>query len=210
MRHYTIYGRKNGAVLYQGRFSNFKSCVESALSDMCDLSYADLRYQDLSNVMLDDTNLLHADFTGSNLTGANLSEANLRACIFTDTALFNTCFAYSDLQSTNFSGASFGGTDITGCNMSFAAFSTLSWTNLDFAKVRLMKDCSFQVGASTIKLSKPPVVIKGLGRKPIIFIGNKVCYGHTQIECGGMHSWFDQLLSTRDNTPLKTTETIRG
>lgn len=196
MKQFAIYNYKNQDILFKGMFQNFKSCVETAISENVNLAHADFRHQDLTNIMLDDAVLSETNFTGSNLTGANLSESSLRSCIFENTALFNTCFAYSDLQSSNFRGASFGGTDITGTNISFSAFSTLSWTNLDFTQARLMKDCTFQIDDCTRTLSYPPIVIKGLTRKPFVLMKDVLCHGNEKIEYDRMRTWVKRLLYT--------------
>jgi uncharacterized protein YjbI with pentapeptide repeats len=166
-----------GKTLYEGTFSSFKSCLEQAVCDRVNLSGADLKNLNLTNACLDDSLLTGADFSGSNLAGANLSEAHLRGAQFCGSDLYNTCFSYADAKSCDFTDASFGATDISGTDLSNSIFSTLSCFTLDYAGAAGIRNCRFSNDAGqTFFWSRPPVVIRGLGQKIIVFTDQ--CWMH--------------------------------
>lgn len=155
-------------ILFEGVFTSFKDCIETAVSQNIDLSHADLSFKNLTNIELDDGFLTCANFSGSNLTGANLSEANLFATNFSYTSLFNTYFTHSDLRHSRFDYASFGATDFSHCNISDAYFTGESCFHQDFMNVQSMERCIFGTREGEIlQCSEPPVVILGLRRHPI-------------------------------------------
>lgn len=178
MKFFSIRSIKNNEVLFEGRFYSFKTCVEQAVAEKMDLSYANLSNLDLSNANLDDARLAYANFSRANLTGANLSESNLAHANFDGAALYNVCFALSNLQMCNFENASFGATDITGANISCTKFSTLSCFTLGFIDAREMHGCVFKnPDGTTSKMSRPPIVINGLKTTPLIFMDRHIKAG---------------------------------
>ena len=182
MKTYKISSSRNGATLYEGVFKSFTHCLEQAIREDMDLSHADLRNLNLANACLDDGMMESADFSGCNLTGANLSEARLRAASFYGADLYNTCMACADLSHCNFEEASFGATDIAGSNISFTRFSTLSCFTLDFTRAQRLKNCAFtQAGRLLISWSTPPVVVRGLGRKILVFTEQSWMHGHNAL-----------------------------
>ena len=158
MKHYQIISTKTGKILFAGLYADFNHCLEDAV-------------------------LPHADFSGANLSGTNLSEAYLKGAKFAGAALFNTCLSYSNLRACDFRNASFGATDIVGTILSQAQFSTLSCFSLDFSSVRQMDSCLFiDHDGRFSEMSKPPVVIKGIGNKPIILTDHDIRAGHNVID----------------------------
>lgn len=179
MKNIRILSIKTNRTLYQGRYESLKDCLEDAAMQRIDLAYADLRYADLSNAHLDDALMAGADLQYANLSGANLSEAYLPGTSFKNAALYNTCLAFSDLQRCNFEDASFGATDINGAQISGAVFSSLSCFTLDFDLTANMENCRFINKNGIIsRMSRPPVVVKGLCSQPLIFMDNHVQKGH--------------------------------
>lgn len=175
MRIYTIQSTQNKKSLFEGYFESFQSCLETAVNENIDLSHADLKQKNLCNSNLDDARLMHADFTGANLSGTNLSEARLTGANFSGAALFNTCFAYSDMQHCHFEHSDFGATELTGANLSFSNFAGLSCFSLDFMNVFAMKACTFKdTSGRLMKTSAPPVVILGINTNPIIFMNEQI------------------------------------
>lgn len=166
-------------VLFEGRFYSFKACLEQAVKDGCDLSGIDLSHKNLSNANLDCSHMPGANFTGTNLTGANLSECNLTGALFNGAALYNTFFCDSDLSDCNFENATFGATDIHGARLANTRFSTLSCFSLDFTRARHMTDTLYiNPDGSTCRMSRPPIVIRGWARDPIILMDESVKSGH--------------------------------
>ncbi len=170
MEKQSIRSGKGTKLLYEGNFDTFRACTEQAVRENIDLAGANLRNQNLANACLDDGLFSRADFTGANLSGANLSEASLRGACLAGCDLYNTCLAYTDLRECDFQNASFGATDISGAALGGAHFSTLSCFSLDFASADEMENCRFtgETGES-FALSSPPIVIRGFGRKLIVF-----------------------------------------
>ena len=183
MKNHQIRSIKDGTVLFEGQFSSFKACLEQAVQDRVALNCVDLRNKNLINANLDDATMPGADFTGSNLTGANMSEAYFKGANFSGSALYNTCFYDSNLTACNFDGAFFGATDIHGTILSHSQFSTLSCFYLDFVRVRQMTGCIFiNPDGRICQMSKPPIVIRGMGRDPIILLDHHVKSGHNIID----------------------------
>jgi uncharacterized protein YjbI with pentapeptide repeats len=177
MKTQKIISSHNGRTLYEGSFESFKHCLEQGVIDRANLAGANLKNYNLSNACLDDGLLTGADFSGCNLTGANLSEARLRGALFCGADLYNTCLAYADVKSCDFTDAMFGATDITGADISNALFSTLSCFTLDFPSAASLQNCRFTNDAGQeFFWSRPPVVIRGLGLKPVIFTDQ--CWMH--------------------------------
>lgn len=175
MRIYQILSHIDGSILYAGQFSTFTSCLEYAVNQGTPLQNADLRHQNLTNANLDDAKLKNADFSHSNLTGANLSEAELQGARFTQTSLYNTCMAYSNLTNTDFRGAHFGATDLIGADISHSLFSISSAAKLDFARVKALENCGFELfNHQIIKTSTPPIAILGVTYNPMIYIENRL------------------------------------
>ena len=182
MKNYKIARHDTSQTLFCGYFKDFKTCLETAISNKINLHYADLSAQNLTNANLDDGVLSHADFSKTNLSGANLSETYCKGANFSESSLFNTCFAYSNLNNCNFTDAEFGATDIIGSIIDGATFSTLSAFTLNFTTTRQMKDCHFITEhGEHIEFSEPPITIQGLSKQPTMIIGDKTFEGHKRI-----------------------------
>ncbi len=183
MKLYQLRSINSDAVLFEGNFKSFKDCLERAVLDRVALDCVNLRNKNLTNANLDDAIMPHADFTGANLTGANMSEAYLKGSNFVATALYNVCFNDSNITACDFSNASFGATDIYGTIISHSQFSTLSCFSLDFVHVRQMSGCIFiNPDGRICEMSKPPIVVRGMGREPIILMDRHVKAGHNIID----------------------------
>lgn len=183
MKLYQLRSTQNGKILFKGQFKSYKTCLEQAVRDKTPLPYIDLSYKNLTNANLDDAIMPHADFSHSNLSGANMSEAYINAANFTNASLYNTCFCDSAMTAGNFDGAFFGGTDIFGSLISRSQFSTLSAFSLDFKGARQMEDCIYINPNGRISaMSRPPIVISGLARKPIVIMDDTVKAGNNVID----------------------------
>jgi len=183
MKLYQLRSTQNKKILFEGKFETFKDCVESAVLQKIPLPYIDLSHQNLTNANLDDAIMPHADFTQSNLSGANISEAYVSGARFTNASLYNTCFCDSNLAGSNFNGAFFGGTDIFGSIISRSQFSTLSAFSLDFTAARQMNDCIYITAQGQIcRMSRPPIVISGIARKPIVVMDDTIKAGNNMID----------------------------
>ncbi len=203
MKHYQIRSIEKRTILFEGFFENFKTCLENAVADKAILNHADLTNRNLTNVNLDDAIMPGANFTNSNLTGANMSEAYFKDARFNGAALYNTCFYDSNLTGCDFTDASFGATDIFGTIISNARFSTLSCFTLDFQSVRNMDGCLYISRDGHIcRMSKPPLVVHGYTRKPIIFMDDHVKAGHNLIDSKRLKPLAKKLTSRLINTRL--------
>ena len=183
MKSYQLRSINHDAVMFEGRFKSFKDCLEHAVLDRVALDCVNLRDKNLTNANLDDAIMPYADFRGSNLIGANMSEAYLKGSNFAGTALYNVCFNDSNMSACDFDNASFGATDIHGSIISQSQFSTLSCFSLDFNSVRQMGGCIFiNPDGRICQMSRPPIVIRGMGRDPIILMDRQVKAGHNIID----------------------------
>jgi len=198
MTYYALRSSRNNDLLFEGRFLSFVACLEQAVRDRISLPHLDLSRKNLSNANLDDAILPDADFTQTNLSGVNLSESTLKGARFHGAALYNACLADSNLTGCDFQSASFGGTDIHNTILSQARFSTLSCFSLDFTRTRHMGGCLFvNSDGSVSKMSRPPLVIKGLGHDPVIVLDEEVRAGHNRIDHTRLAA-LAQKLSTRE------------
>ena len=183
MRNFCIVSHKTADVLFDGRLESITDCLERAVAKKTNLADADLRNANLTNATLDDAILPGADFSGANLCGANLSESNLRGTNFDGAVLYNTCLAWSDLRECKFNNTSFGATDIAGCDISRSWFAGLSCFTLNFNQVHAMQKCLFSSpGESPCPMSRPPIVINGLGTLPVMIMDRHIQAGHTVID----------------------------
>jgi len=182
MKHYQIRSFDKRTVLFEGFFKDFKTCLETAIAGKAILNNADLSNRNLSNVNIDDAIMPGADFSHANLSGANMSEAYFKNARFTGAALYNTCFYDTNLTGCDFTDASFGATDIFGAILSGARFSTLSCFSLDFHNAREMSGCIFKSPDGRVsRMSKPPIVIRGMGKDPVIFLDDHLKSGHKMV-----------------------------
>lgn len=209
MKNYKITTRDTNEQLFAGYFKDFKSCLEAAVSRRKALNNANLSHQNLSNANLDDGIFAGADFSGSNLSGANLSEAYCKGSNFSQTTLFNTCFAYSNLIGCNFQDASFGATDIAGALIDNSTFSTLSAFTLDFNKALQMQQCLFiSHDNKYFEFSSPPITIHGLSAQPITLLENQILEGHRHIRKQRADHWSRIIQNLKaNNTPIRHTVT---
>ena len=178
MDHITLRKHPDNEILYEGRYSALKDCLEDAVNKGITLPYINLRNKNLTNVNIDGAFMPYADFSGSNLSGANLSEATLHNASFKDSSLYNCCMSFSYLHGSNFSGACFGGTFIDGTDLRNCLFSTLSCFDLDFMHSKKMEGCIFiEPDSRRFGMSNAPIVIKGLLNVPVILFDKTVKIG---------------------------------
>ena len=104
-QEFQIKSRRNGSVLFEGKFGSLKLTVQAAVSSGADLSGADLSGADLSGAYLSGAYLSGAYLSGANLIGANLYGANLYG---------------ANLSRANLSGADLSGANLSGANLSGA------------------------------------------------------------------------------------------
>lgn len=207
MNEYIVKSTKTKETLFEGIFPSFKTALEIAVQDRVHLGHANLRGKNLSAANLDDAILPHADFTGSNLTGTNLSEAMLSNAVFKNTGLYNACFSYSNLTACDFKDAAFGATDIAGSILNLAQFSTLSSFSLNFKSARQMHGCTFtNAKGVTTQMSRPPLVIMGLGQSPLIMFEGIALMGHRELSPCKVA---ELCQTTYENITTTSTEMIR-
>lgn len=197
MKLQQLRSRKDETILYEGRFETPQECLEEAVSNRVALDCVDLRNLNLSNANLDDAIMPNADLSFANLSGANMSEAYLRGSNFSGAALYNTCFYDSNLSACDFTDTSFGATDIFGTILSHSQFSTLSCFSLEFSSVRQMSGCIFiNPDGRICRMSKPPVVVSGVGAHKLILMDDHAKTGHNLIDHARLKPLIEKL-STR-------------
>lgn len=178
MHYFKITTHTKHDTLFEGRFKDFKSCLEHAVDDGVKLNHADLTRQNLSGADLDGATFEGADFSYSNLNGANIAEANLKGARLCYSDLYNTCFAESDLQYSMFDHAQFGGTLIYDADLSFSRFSDQSCFSLNFTEARTLEGCMYVLSDKRVTtMGNPPVVISGLRPQPIVFLDEFILTG---------------------------------
>lgn len=179
MKHFRLLTCHTEETIFEGRFTSFIDCLETAIKLRINLSHIDLSHQNLTNANMDEAIMPSADFTGSNLSGANMSEGYFRGANFYNASLYNTCLCYANLSQCNFVNASFGGTDILGTILSSALFSTLSTFTLNFSASKSMQGCIFiNPDGTTSNMTQPPIIINGISTQPIIILDKEIRNGH--------------------------------
>lgn len=177
-------------IIYSGLFGDIKECLEHAICQNIDLSYADLSHANLAHANLDGGRFSHARFFGSNLVGANLSETVLDHADFRNAALQNACLCESALKNVNFEGAFFGGTDIAYSTLNLCRFSTLSAFSLNFKEARDLSGCVFKTAdLQTLQISTPPITISGLEYNLILTDNHIIIGGQSK----PIHKWLAVL-----------------
>lgn len=197
MKLFQLRSVQSDTLLFEGHFTSYKACLEQAISERVHLHNLDLRHKNISNTNLDEGVLPGADFSHANLSGANLSDTYLKGAKFAGSALYNTCLCDANLSGCDFTDAGFGATDIHGAILSRAQFSTLSCFSLDFTGARQMDGCFFiNPDGRICAMSRPPVVIRGLGREPIILMDRHIKSGHNIINDARLHRLARKLSTT--------------
>ncbi|MGH1456971.1 MAG: pentapeptide repeat-containing protein [Alphaproteobacteria bacterium] len=179
MNYYALKTYTDKKRLHEGYFETFTQCIEDAVKKNIDLNHVDLRGENLSNANIDGAIMNDALFESANLTGANMSECLLNNSNFQNCTIYNTCFAYSDMNNVDFTGASFGATLIDGCNLKDCLFSTLSSLDLNFSLTASMQGCQFtEENGQTHPMSAPPIILKGFISTPIVIFDETVKIGN--------------------------------
>lgn len=158
-----------GHTIYHGKFKNFSSCVERAIEEKIDLSYANLRYANLQNINMDGLTMTNIDFTGTNLHGANLSECALFQCCFDNADLTATEYSQSEIKNSSFLNSQFGNTNINHSQIIKSLFGGETCLDLNFINAKIISKCIYiDCDGHPNIFSAPPIVIKGLRKTPII------------------------------------------
>lgn len=182
MENFQIKNIKTGQIIYEGRHTTFKHCVESAVDKKINLKNADLKNKNLQNLNIDTAQLSCAIFDGSNLNDANLSEGIFDNASFRNTTLIGACMAESNFNSCDFSGAHFGGNIIDFVCLNYSKFNTLSCFTLDFHSAKSVNGCTFEgIEGTQYDLSNPPIIINGLFNAPLILMNDKALIGHQDV-----------------------------
>lgn len=178
MNNHKIVSFSGGDTLFSGRFPDFRSCVEHAISDGVSLRNADLSHSNLLNAQLDGGDFREAVFINCNLSGVNASECRMDGARFNAATLYGAVFCESSLNNAIFKDASFGATDIYRASLENCVFSTLSAFTLNFSDASTLYGSYFINPCGTIcAMSHAPLVIDGLQQK-IIFMDNDIKIGH--------------------------------
>jgi hypothetical protein len=108
MKH-EIKHKITGNVLFSLKTNSLKMCVETAINEKADLSFANLRSANLSSANLSSANLSGADLSFADLSSANLSSANLSGA-----NLRRADLSFADLSSANLSSANLRSANLSG------------------------------------------------------------------------------------------------
>lgn len=149
-------------ILYEGHHTSYKKALEQALMDNVGLDDLNAQGRNLRAANLDGLYLNGGNFRNCDLTDANLSEASLTGCLFDNATLFDACFCYSDLVKCYFTDTRFGLTDFSEASLTGCSFSGISWLMSDLSRTHSMHGNVFMHDESLIRMSTPPIVIRGL------------------------------------------------
>jgi pentapeptide repeat protein len=138
--------------LFEGRYRNYKECLEAAVEAGADLSHAlfynsgsplhlggaqlagaKLSHAQFSNATLGGANLRGADLSGANVastnaSGVNLSEANISGANFSNSNLAGADLHGTDLSNVNITRADLSGIDFRGVNLGDTDLSKANWS----------------------------------------------------------------------------------
>lgn len=154
---------RDGALLFEGYYPDFKTCVETAIKEQITLDGLDLSGQDLRDANLDDAKIRHADFKNADLTGANLSECILDYSNFSNANMINTCVCYSSLEHCRFLNTSFAATDFAQSKLDHSIFSGPATFTINFTYVDTHTSCLYlDENQNRHKMETTPMVIIGL------------------------------------------------
>lgn len=133
----------SGRVVFKARCESLSGCVELAVKQGADLTYADLTGADLADADLTGASLYCADLTGASLYCADLTRADLTGANLTSASLTRADLTRANLYSANLKCVSF-----TGANLAYANFTRANLAGADY-------------GAG-VPMTRPPVFIYGL------------------------------------------------
>lgn len=183
-------------ILFEGRFTSLKHCVEAAVADYICLDGVDLTKANLANANLDDAQMAGAMLRGANLNGANLSEGVFDHADMRGADLAYACLALSSCMNVDMTGASFAATDVTDAVISGCQFSCPSVFQTPFRRAAIFGNCCYiHEEKGVFSMRKPPVVINGLNRDivyldHIIKVGNDFIPKQDLLAAGDRHLEF--------------------
>lgn len=180
MTIFTIKHAKTGAILFSGAFKSMKQCLEAAVNNNTDLSYADLRHARLRGANLDGARLNFAALNGADCTGANLSEACLQGANFSLADLSIACLCDADMRDTNMCGTTMAGALVHGANITGARFGSPCALLLPFTDMQMGQNTYHDAASGTLcGFNRPPLVILSFPHRLVVFdthimLGNRL------------------------------------
>ncbi len=154
---------KDGALLFEGIYPTFTTCLEAAVQQGVKLDHLDLSGQDLRHANLDNAIIRWGDFTQADLSGANISEAVLDDSDFSCANMINICGCYSSFKRCLFLETAFGASDFSESIIDRATFAGPSMFSIPFARTSQMNFCLYQdESGQKHNMNHPPLVITGL------------------------------------------------
>ena len=167
-----------GSVLFEGRAAGIRKTLEYCANADISMEGADLRKAGLSRAGLDNIRLRGACLWGANLSGADMGYADLRGCDLRQSDLLNVCFSHSDLRGADLRGALFGHTLFDGAALEDIKVSCPTFWDCDFTEASSFSRVSYShQGEIEIMLYRPPLVVRGLAQRLVLFEGGLCLWG---------------------------------
>lgn len=162
----------DGKTIIKTNHKTIRKTVEWCVSEKIDLSGADLRQARLSQASLDGLKARGACFWGADFSGADIGFADLRRSDLRCAILEKTCLAESDLTGTDLQGAYFSGALLEGIRLKGAIVSCPSIWGCDIQDAASLSSLIYRhLGETDIVLSRPPLVVRGLEKRLVVFEG---------------------------------------
>ena len=162
----------DGKTIVKTSHRTIRKTVEWCVSEGIGLHSADLRKARLSQASLDGLKARGACFWGADFSGADMGFADLRRADLRCANLEKTCLAESDLEKADLQGAYFAGALLEGVNMEKAVVSCPSVWGCNMQDAASLEGLIYRHrGEMDIVLSRPPLIVRGLGKRLAVFDG---------------------------------------
>lgn len=165
-------------MLFEGRFTTLRRCVEAAIHDNIDLTGVNLRGGMLRHACLDGARMRGACLWGAQLEKVQMSGGDFTGADFRTAYLKEACIAQSSCEGCDFRGAYFTGAIVRDSYFDAAEFSCPSIFTVPWEEAAGLHGAVYwHRGEVACALSKVPLVISGLPRR-IVMMENHVLIGN--------------------------------
>ena len=135
---------ESGMVIFSCEAKTFKECLEKAVSQGVDLSFADLSGQDLSGANLSRAKMIFANLSWSDLSNAQMALSMCSFADFTSAKMEHTCLRNSEIKEANFTRANMryavaSGSCLYGSKFDYADLFMASFDRSSMREVTLYK-----------------------------------------------------------------------
>ena len=128
-----------------------------------------IKGKNFRNKNFDGLDLSFREFVDCDLRGANMSETNLTGSSFKNCLLTDVCMCESDLTYTAFIDCDLTRLDIAACILNQTFFNSAISMNLNFKACEKLNQVLLRRENDMTVFSLPPIVLKGLPVKVVIF-----------------------------------------